>query len=410
MSDGGIDLQPNIQTQGVVEINLDLPVQPSLPTFETDISGGAENGGLYFDLGWQNSRAEDRRQQITLDLSNLLSNGEDTTDSVSDTSNKSTTERRDFSDSRIIETDTEKRPSDVSTRREILEKITDKTTPVSDLTANILNQGEVYETPQPVNRTLRQFAFERGDTASSAPENKIFSVAAPEILGGDKNVRLESAPTEINLNLRGGENASPAEENTFGTADVKIPVIGSDIISDRKALKDVEYEKASKGLPGNAPNILLTENGASRSANNSSADTAASVNAATRRTDGGTAVGGALISGALTTNDNYKNLESRDISRSHFVGNAAISESGGKAAGATGVMMSAAIGSIVPNSEAAAGGVLGSVSGVVVGVEADQGLRWLGENPAIFGATADRSNLLTENSYSLNLNAQTRFA
>ncbi len=156
----------------------------------------------------------------------------------------------------------------------------------------------------------------------------------------------------------------------------------------------------------NNGNLILNETSAARIAHQQNSDTAQTNSALQRETNA--AVGGALINGAAKTAEDFPQLENVQIGDSSSSSSFYDSAEGIFAASATGTMMSAAIGSIVPSAHGAVSGVLGFVSGVVVGIEADQGLRWLSSNKS------DAGNYLLEtkidDSRGENLNLQLGYA
>ncbi|MDQ2746011.1 MAG: hypothetical protein M3T96_01985 [Acidobacteriota bacterium] len=205
------------------------------------------------------------------------------------------------------------------------------------------------------------------------------------------------------------------DRSEFGrTPEFKQPAITA---NNLKNLENSELKSPDKWaqIAANSSSVgnnFLLENGAARTANGGSAlsDNSANISAVTRREGGTATVGGALVGNSLTANHSYKNSESGEINKSRSLNN--YDANGGKsfAAGATGAMMSAAIGSLISDSKSHIGGAVGFVSGVFVGAEADQGVRWLGADKNISGAAADNSRTLPENSSAPNLNLQTRFA
>lgn len=202
-------------------------------------------------------------------------------------------------------------------------------------------------------------------------DNNLQTAAPPEEI---HTFSLENTATLTNREIAAGtEIVVPFSGNTFADSESKIIELNNLKFQD----------KSSQVAVGNNTNPVLTDSGTARTVNHyATSENSSNVNAVTRR-DGGAAMGGALISGAFTSIENYKNAESGQIGGSHSIGNADVYGRSVFSAGATGVMMSAAIGSVIPNSDASVGGVLGFISSVVVGVEAEQGLRWLGgDRPA----------------------------
>ncbi len=399
MSDGGIDLQTSIQTPGIIEINLDLPVTLPLPTPDAPIStNGTENGAIYFNLEWQNSRAEDRRQQISFGLPDLNPATTFEPDATSlfpktlENTARESNNINDIDDGKIVrikvQTDSTNLPTEIS---------------LSDGEESLENPARFDQTFEPNTFQNFRVIFDgaRPDVfpTESAPENELFF---------DRRENLPDSSALINADSKSpveksnGNIALPPTEDAFGRTIAANSVVVADvkILPESKNPKDIAFEKGSKVLPGNIGNGLLIENGVTRTSGTNVSDNALN-NAAVRRGGGGTAVGGALISGALKANDNYKNLESRDINRSRFVGEVGGAGHKSLAAGATGIMMSAAIGNLSPNTETKVSGILGAISGAVVGVETEQGMRFL---------AANQSSALPEKSAVSNFALQTSFA
>lgn len=236
-------------------------------------------------------------------------------------------------------------------------------------------------------------AFEP-DAGESATINACENPIAAKILPNGET--LIETPAEIAFAASETVQAAPQTFEAF--------------VAERQTLKDGEFDNASKvffGSAAAATNSPLTEGGNSRFGNAFVSDNSSYVGAVARReSGGGAAMGGALISGAYSSADNYKNLENQTVGDSFIINNASGERQNILAAGATGTMLSAALGSIIPASEASVGGVLGFVSGVVVGAETDQGLRWLSKNDVPLIASAD-INFLEENSFAPNLALQT---
>ena len=184
-------------------------------------------------------------------------------------------------------------------------------------------------------------------------------------------------------------NIAPFSENTFPDSDPKIIEPNDLKFQDKSA----QVAVGSRALP-----LTSESGGAARIVNHSTvSENSTNIGAVSRR-DGGAALGGALISGAFTSIENYKNAESGKIGGSDLFGKADIFGRGVFSAGATGAMMSAAVGSVIPNGNATVGGVLGFISSVVVGVEADQGLRWLGgDRPTAVAPLSSFANSFTPN-------------
>lgn len=112
-----------------------------------------------------------------------------------------------------------------------------------------------------------------------------------------------------------------------------------------------------------------------------------------RASDGN--VAGALINGTFATIDEYRkgNYQSDGVSESSDLGNSIF----GFSAGATGTMMGATVGCIVPLAEKSVGEILGFAASVVVGLS-DNGLRSLGVNTLVSVITTGAQIFLSASS------------
>ncbi len=241
-------------------------------------------------------------------------------------------------------------------------------------------------------------------TADKLPlENK--SLTQSEIRPEKINVQTTQTGTAETLTAQTvKENSSGSIlQNTLGKA-VENP---KNILTAEKsfnALSEANLKTAS-----GATNLGAVESLNARVLNNQGAENSLIPNTLTKR-ETGEILGGALINGALTAVGEHENAEIYRIGDSPGRGNYYGASASGFAAGATGSLLSAAIGRVIPGAGTDVGGILGFVSGVVVGVEINEGLRWLGASNSISGTTIFESNLITENSAAPNFNLQTRFA
>lgn len=477
MSDG-IKLKTGIQAQTVVQ-NSDLPFAPSVqPPQNSSTAASNENGGVYFELSWQNGRGKERKQDLLTAI-----NGENPSEPISYRRNsvnkqldwkelpldefvdlvennrdfaefrdqprefwrdvrrfsetKNITADKDFLDAfddtaqtferkeeklkffdeqkahakvfeskkdaiKIFDENNEntakifdkKLEKDVSPNISRYEKL------VAEMNAKQLLPDEFAETLPPKEREIFKARYQldatfgaktlTGDDVNTvqngqfhsreiAVQNNVETAALPKEIHffshEGKIAPLENTPTLTSREIAvGAKNVAPFSANTFIDSESKI------IESNDSKFQD----KFSQVAVGGSANSITTESGAARVICYNAISENSSNIAAVARRDGGAAMGGALISGAFASIENYKNAESREIGGSSSVGNADIFGRSVFSAGATGVMMSAAIGSVIPNADASVGGVLGFISGIVVGVETEQGLRWLdGDRPTI---------------------------
>lgn len=118
-----------------------------------------------------------------------------------------------------------------------------------------------------------------------------------------------------------------------------------------------------------------------KTANQNSAENGKSIDgAAARRTNEANAAAAALINGALATIDRYRKSKSEMSGTPAAAG--AEKARFGFSAGATGAMMGATAGCIVPLAEKSAGEILGFAAGIVIGLT-DGGLLALGANTLV---------------------------
>jgi hypothetical protein len=279
---------------------------------------------------------------------------------------------------------------------------------VAEMNAKQLSPDEFAETLPPKDREIFKARYQLDQTfgTETLPADDINIVQTEQLRIREtaalpkeiqtfshegNNLPLENAPPLTSREIAvGAENVVPLSGNTFADSEPKT-IEPSDLKFQ---------DKSSQVAVGGNTNPILTDSGTARVVNHNAVSENSSNIAAVVRRDGGAAMGGALISGAFTSIENYKNAESREIGGSNSVGNTDVYGRSVFSAGATGLMMSAAIGSVIPNSDATVGGVLGFISSVVVGVEADQGLRWLGGDRP----TTIAPSINTENSLAANLN------
>ena len=229
--------------------------------------------------------------------------------------------------------------------------------------------GELFDAPL---KNGEPAAFGK-DAQTNAGKEIIFS--APEIA-----VKAENNPS-----LPLAANLLPTDK--FAAAELK----NSDHPISNLANLSPTFAK------GNAATHAATENSAAHDS------TAA-------QRENGALFGGALINGKSANSENYDENGIGRVKNSPYGGAAANDfEIGGTSAGATGTLLSAAIGGLALHRETAFGGVLGAVSGVLTGIESSQGILWLGASPALADAS-ETPHELTGNSAPANANLSLQFA
>ena len=215
----------------------------------------------------------------------------------------------------------------------------------------------------------------------NSPDGKIFNFSSPQT--------VSNAPDG---DFFGGEIALLENASIFTNGEVLLNAKSAALLSLSLALyqnisvmlplTDVAPEIVPQNQPGdlspkttNAPNEQI----AGRTANRTTLENGKqNVNLSHRTNEAN--VAGALINGALTTIDKYRK------SRYSAAGASAKTDSKnigfGFSAGATGSMMGATVGCIVPLAEKSVGEILGFAASVVVGLT-DNGLRSLGVNTLV---------------------------
>ena len=280
---------------------------------------------------------------------------------------------------------------------------------LTDMQAKGLSPREYAKTLPPNERTvfLARFQLEEifgasifnddGVTLSENGQIRVREILNKTDASGEKMSDEKSATPFI------PGVAVPQSSNGIASGNTTLQNASFDMTSH---LRDTPFDTAPQTVPGASPTML--ESYSTRISTNTNSESATAVGAVSRR-DSGAAIGGALINGAFISVDNYQNLEHNEIGGSRAVGNVFGETGNGFAAGATGAMFGAAIGGVIPGAGTDVGGVLGFVSGVVVGVEADQGLRWLGADKTVSDA-ANQTQLISDNSFAPGLTLQPALA
>jgi hypothetical protein len=280
---------------------------------------------------------------------------------------------------------------------------------IAEMNAKKLSPDEFAETLPPKDREIFKARYQLDQTfgTKTLSGDDVNSVQNGELrvneAAVEKKNQAAALPIEIHIHSIEGENSPTltSREIAAGTETV-VPFSGNTFAdSDLKIIEsnDLKFQdKSSQVAVGGNTNLIIADSGAVRGINHNVVSESSSNVSAVGRRDGGAAMGGALISGAFASIENYKNAESGQINGSYSIRNTDVYGRSVFSPGATGVMMSAAIGSVIPNSEATVGGVLGFISSVVVGVEAEQGLRWLGgDRPTAIVPSNNTENPLTAN-------------
>ena len=283
---------------------------------------------------------------------------------------------------------------------------------------------ELAETPPPNERAIFEARVQTEETfgADLFNDDGVTRSEAGQIRFREISIdpRRAAGLSEGEFSLSGDALAVLRDEPMFGAnsaalpgADVAVPQDFKVVVSGNSTLQNIAPVAVSPAASGNTAgaSLVLSESFPPRVLTNAAPENITNNNAAARR-DSGTVIGGALINGAFAAIDNYHNLENKEIGGSRAVGNVWSEGGDGFAAGATGAMFGAAVGKVIPGAGTVVGGVLGFVSSVVVGVEVDQGLRWLGAGGMTFDANNgeananDQNQLTTDNSFTTKLNLQ----
>lgn len=401
---GGIELQINGQTPVAIE-NPDLPTEQDIQLIERLLQGnGDENGAVFFNLDWQNRQAENLRQALAtiyVAASNEPNQTENLTNSTWRGLINLAREHEDFkefrrspehfwqqvrqmSETKIVKDNAGRETRTASRFAELLGKMQSKNLSLREFAQTLPpNERAVFKAAYQLFQTFGANLFDGGAMPNEAAQT-LFSEVSIEtsraaVLSESKFI-LSGAATRGEM-LFGAKSAALLGANIAAAQNLK------SIASGNPALQTNSPDAASPTALGSAAGTSLAapEISAARGLNIAASENPTNNNAARR--DNGTAIGGALISGAFASIENHKNLDYREIGDSRAK-KSVFGETSGFAAGATGAMFGAAVGAVVPSAGTAISGVLGFVSSVVVGVEADRGLRWLGGGIS-FGATVE---------------------
>lgn len=366
------------------------------------------------------SSTEDSSVPSWNDLVNLISDSRDSSELQNETPNFWREVRR-ISETKTFQNEDAGETESVSEYDDLLTTMrSEKLSPEEFAETLPPKEREIFKARYQIDQTFGANLFESdGVTLSETAQNHVREVAAEteQIVALPANARLASREGKP---IVFSEKFAPESEEIVPVPtrreignNAKNAVVFGENTLNRPLPKRIESgeiklpDKSAQVAVGSNTTSAVIDNGAARTVSNTVSDNSSSVNAIVRR-DGGAAQGGALINGSFASIDNFKNAENKAIGNSGSVGNAGFDGGKSSAAGATGTMMSAAVGSLIPGSDAVVGGVVGFISGVVVGVEPDQGLRWLsGERPAEVAPPNYNLNLQEENSFAPNLQLAT---
>ena len=408
----GIEFQPNGQTPGVIQ-NPELAIEQEIQLIEYLLqANGDENGAVYFKLDWQSQQAKHLRQALATiygttpteqnqtekltgstwrDLINLARDHKDFKEFRRSPENF-WQQVRQMSEPKIVKDDNGNETRTASRFDKLLADMQSKKMSLNDFVQTLPpNERAVFKAAYQLTQTFGANLFNDGAMPNEAAQTRFSEVptdaSRAAVLREGKFIPSTGAPAatpgEIMFGAKSAAllGASVAPQNSNGVA------------SGNPALQNTALPVASPTALGSAAGAssIIPENLAARVLNNSAPASATNTGAAQPR-DSGTVIGCALISGAFAAVEHYQNSENLKIGGSR-AGENNFGEGGGFAAGATGAMFGAAVGTVVSGAETVVSGVLGFVSSVVVGVEVDQGLRWLVEGITFAATAADDANM-----------------
>lgn len=320
-------------------------------------------------------------------------------------------EANDFDLRRLFQTNDDVETESFSRYDELLSEFKSREIPLDEFVETLPpEEKEFFQTRYQIDEILGENPFKPdGVTLTETVQVRIIESAIA-------NDQIEFLPENVQREIREGKTFAVGEDGRIiviprqaesSESDAEIPIPNGETFAPNRLVSEkIEAgelrptDKSSQIAVGQSNAVVLTDNGTSRAVNHNTVDNSSSISSISRR-DGGTILGGALISGSFSSIENFKNAESNGVGNPSSIESNNFSGRNSFAAGATGAMMSAAIGSLVPSSDAVISGVVGFISGVVIGVEADQGLRWLsGDRPTAIASTGN-VNLLEENSFAL---------
>lgn len=457
MSGSGIELQISGQTPGIVPHSAPV-IETGVQLPELPVLTGEENGAIFFNLEWQTRHAGDLRQNLFTFFGHPNESNETENRARRDLISVAR-EHEDFKEFRRQPENFWQRVRQLSEPRILRDANGDETRTVSrfdEMLATMkaknisprefaetlpLREREVFKARLQLEKTFGTQIFSDGDAApDEAQQNRSREIPAGTQSAAEPG-EGENTPKSTSPAIAPD---APQKTTTFGTKSAPLPDENAAVLQNPKSaspksaaselnfvpvrenqisdapqnfktdsfgnptLQNAAPTAFSPTAPNNQPDAptALPETFVARVLTDAAAENPPNNNAATQRNDG-TMIGGALINGAFAAIENYQNLRDDRIGDGRAGANSFDENGNGSAAGATGALFGAAVGTFVSSAETAVGGVLGFVSSVVVGVEADRGLRWLGAGGTTFGAEAnDQKSLTNSDSFTPDLNFQ----
>lgn len=341
-----------------------------LYSIPAEIGDGGENGAVFFNLDWQNRQAENLRQRLATifgdaaphqsqfswnDLINLAKNHDD------------------FKEFRHLPETLWRQARQMSAPRVVRDEFGNQTRAVSrfdELLARMqeskMSLREFAETLPPNERDAFRLRFQLEQTfGTRVPLND-----APV----DETGQNYSQEYQLKGSFESPENQPPSTENA------RTMTRGENVFNGAphpNTLAGNNLNLSNAAPTGSLPTafgVLVSPHSAAHGFGNAALESKANGNPH-NQLENGLPIGGALIGGSIAARENQNESENlkindRQTSRGNFDGQ------GSLAAGAGGALLSAAIGKIAANGETTIG-ILGFVSGALVGAEADRGWRWL---------------------------------
>ncbi len=432
----GIEFQKNNRVPDIM-LNSVPPDEPETLLIELPPEKiGSENGAIFFELDRQNQQAENLRQRLTANFSDTLTAPEPTADLTNSNNREIEPASEDLMFLSNNHEDSAELPRSPNNLRQQISQLSEPLI-IRDENGNQRQMTTRFDKPA---AKMNEQNFPLKKFAETLPPNKKDALAArfqPQQTFG-ANVSNVTADGEVlpdkaaQTSFR--DDSTNAVDSVAEFHNGELPLPGeTTIASDEKTLFGAEIEAiiGAKNLPINEPAASAPQKSKIFTAGSAALPNAApealpkftpadsapektikpesfvrgnlNFTAAENKADHGAIVrhddakeiGGALINGAFAAVENYKNAE-KPKTRDSEAGRNIYGAGGGLAAGVNGAMFGAAVGKVIPGAGKYVGGVLGFVSGVIVGVESDRGWRLSGTGAMNFQAITAVDNSVNQ--------------
>ena len=397
---------------------------------------GSENGAVFFELDWQNHQAEGLRQRLTTNFSDAPAAQNPTDDLTNRTFNEPDIKANELLNRLKNNGDFAEFRDSPKNLRQPIRQLSEPVI-VRDENGNQLQTTSRFDEPAAKTKEQDLSLTKSAEPVPPNEKNDFQARFQPEQTSGANVSKIivetgtapdETAPARFREDstnnagriadfhgdkspLPGKTTAVQVEKILLGAKNEpksgakNVPTDETVASAPRNskmftAAKAASPNAAPENLPKSAPadfaaaKTIKPENSVGGKLNFTAVEDKTSVDASVRH-DGAVEIGGALINNAFAAVENRKNSENQKIRDSETGGNI-YGVTGRFTAGANGAMFGAVVGKAISGAGICVGGVLGFVSGAVVGVEPDSGLRWLGAGEINFRTLPDGENALNQ--------------